>query len=353
MLAVLAVAAYFAPAIGADEGLKSAALCNYDSSEISRRIVEYLTENGFELCADEETMLDGIKSGVYDCGALIPDGFGALVAVGDADGAIDFVVTPVSYAPDIYKNHVAAVVYRECAPYITANALRDTVITFDDVYEKYNSMTEEGALFSFKEQLSDGDLIHEQEREKTYTLATVSFIMLALMLYSASDVFATDIQTLAPRIGSKKTVMLVVLPDISVRALAAVAAYAVSAFTRLWLCGDDISVALLPAVCVYVILSCAFGIFAVTLLADRTRISAGVFYLFVLSLVLCPIYFDAALVLPVTAKLRLLMPTYWLWMLDATDSIVPALFASCILYSLALLFMAVRFENYKARELSK
>lgn len=353
MLAFLAVAAYFAPAIGADEGLKPAALCNCDSSEISSRIAEYLIENGYELCSDEEMLLDGIESGTYDCGAVIPNGFGDLVASGNADGAISFVVTPVSYAPDIYKNHIAAAVYKECAPYITADALKDTVITFDDVYEKYSGMTEDGALFSFKEQLADGDVAYEQEREKTYILATASFMILALMLYSASDVFASDVMTLAPRIGSWKAVLLAVMPDISVRALAVVAAYAVSAFVRQLICGDDISVTLLPAVCVYVILSCVFGIFAVTVLADRTRISACVFYLFVLSLVLCPIYFDAALVLPVMAKIRMFMPTYWLWMLDEADSVGLAFLASIALYLLALLFMSARFGNYKARERSK
>ncbi len=353
MLVVLSIAAYFAPAIGAEEGLKPAALCNYDSSEISSRITEYLTGNGYELCSDEKTMLDGIKSGVYDCGAVIPNGFGALVADGNADGAIHFVVTPVSYAPDIYKNHVAAAVYKECAPYITADALKDTEITFDDVYEKYNSMTEDGVLFSFEEQLADGDSGHEHEREKTYTLATVSFLIVALMLYSVSEVFANDILMLAPRIGSKKTVLLAVLPDVSVRVLAIVSAYAVSAFARLWICGDDISITLLPAVCVYAILSCAFAIFAVTVFADKTKISAFVFYLFVLSIVLCPICFDAALVFPVTAKLRVFVPTYWLWMLDEAGSVTLAIFFSCILYLLALLFMAMRFGNYKARERSK
>ncbi len=353
MLVVFSIVTYFAPSLGASEDLLPAGLCNNDTSEISARIVEYLLDNGYELCSDEAELTDGIESGRYSCGAVIPNGFGALVSELNADGAIKFIVTPVSYAPEIYQNHIAAIVYREAAPYITAAALDETDITFDEVYEKYVGMSEDGVLFSFDEQLSEGNVRHEAEREKTYTLTAVSLLIFALIMYSASDVFTSDIPSLAPRIGIRKTVVTAVIPDVFARLFGVNAAYIVSAHLRLWLCSDDLLVALIPIVFVYSILTVAFGIFAVTIFAGREKTSACTFYLLVLSLVLCPIYFDIELVLPALGKLRLFLPTYWLWLLDGKDSTVFAFFVAIFCFFASFLLMLLKFKPQKICETVK
>lgn len=352
MLAVFALTAYFAPAIGTEEGLPTAGVCDLDGSAISSRIAEYLTENGYELCADEAILRERIKSGEYGCGAVIPDGFGELVASGKPDGAITFIVTPTSYAPDLYKNHIAAAVYKECAPYITADALDGTVITFDDVYEKFTEMSAEGALFSFKEELTDADVSYETEREKTYTLAAISLFVFALMMYGASDALRCDIAPLSARIGIGKTIASAVLPDLAVRCVGVLTAYAAAAYARRHFVGDEMLTELIPEVAVYVCLCAAFGVLAVTVFADTAKTSACTFYLLVFSLLLCPIYFDVALVLPLVGKLRVLLPSYWIWMLDGTDGLFFALLAAFVSLAVSLLLMKLRFAHKNARELA-
>ncbi len=345
MLVIFAAAIYFAPAIGEEEGLPPAGLCCFDGSEISVRITEYLCENGYEMCENEEILREKVSSGEYSCGAVIPDGLGELVAKGRPDGAVKFIVTPISYAPELYKNHIAAAVYRECAPYITAEALADTVITFEDVYEEYSEMTEAGAYFTFNEQLSDADVSYEKEREKTYTLAAISLLVFALMMYSASDTLRGDIMPLSHRIGSGKAVLFSVLPDISVRIAGIVSAYAIAAFMRGKIAEDDVLTELFSAVALYTVLVSAFAVFAVTLFAGVTRTSAFTFYMLVISLLLCPIYLDVALVLPVISPLRVLVPPYWLWMLDGAESHALCAVIATAAFALALGFMALRFRH--------
>lgn len=353
MLAVFAAVVYFAPSVGSEEGLPVAGICDLDGSEISSRVVAYLTENGYEACPDETALRERIESGEYGCGAVIPCGFGELVAEGEADGAVTFIVTPTSYAPELYKNHIAAAVYKECAPYITASALDGTVITFDDVYEKYSEMMEEGVLFSFDEQLSDTDALQKTEREKTYTLAAVSFLIFALMMYSASDVQRHDIAPLSCRIGMKKTVVSAVIPDLLVRGAGVILAYCAAAFARLHTAGDALLTEMVSEVALYVVLSAAFSVLAVTVFADTARMSAVTFYLLVFSLLLCPIYLDVALVVPLLGKLRAVLPPYWLWMLDGADGLAPAFFAAVLFFAVSLLLMTVRFGSKNARGIMK
>lgn len=353
MLAVFAVLVYFAPAIGTEEGMPTAGLCNLDDSAISARIVGYLTENGYELCSDEALLRERIESGEYGCGAVIPRGFGELVASGEPDGAITFIVTPTSYTPDLYKNHIAAAVYKECAPYITAQALNDTVITFDDVYEKFNGMMEEGVLFTFSEQISDADVSYETEREKTYTLAAISLFVFALMMYSASDALRCDIVPLAARIGVGRTIASTVLPDLTVRIAGVISAFAVSAAARRHFANDRILTELIAEVAIYAVVCAAFGVLAITLFADASKTSACTFYLLVISLLFCPIYFDVALVLPWLGKLRALLPSYSIWMLDASDGLVVPISVSIAFFVASLLLMRLRFAHKNARELAR
>lgn len=341
LLAVFAAAVYFAPTLSGEESIRAAAVCDLDGSEISSRVTATLREYGFEICGDEELMRERIASGQYDCGAVLPRGFGERLAKSDLEGAVDFIVTPTSYADDMYKNYITAAVYTEFAPYITYDALLETELTKGEVLRAYKDRLEAGLLFSFDIESTDGEVSVSAERPRTYTLAAVAFLVFAIMTYTVCDVLRGDVEYLSDRIGRGRVVLLSVIPTITVRILCVLAVYGLSAYIRGAAENDPMLKELFFAVVGYTVSVTAFALLLAAVFRSSGRIEIFSFYVLVTSLVLCPVYMDLSALVPILGQVRFLVPPYWMW-LFADGKLSPLVSPTAIVFALSVLYLQLR-----------
>lgn len=317
-LCILALALCFAPLLGREEGMPPAAVCDLDLSDTSARIVEYLAHGGFLICGSEAELYESVKSGKYDCGVIIPSGFERALLDGNIDGAVKLVTSPTSFVPDIYKNRAAAAVYAEHAPIIAHSLLPESDITQSEMLEKYRELCARGTVFSFETvrgaDSTAASLTWGDDRARAYTLGAASFFIFAIMMYTVCDIKTCDIDTLSRRIGMKRTLFTLVIPDITVRILGILLAVFVSAAASHTLGTDTAVTALCPAMVVYTLLAASWSILAVTVLADAGRVQTLTFFILVCALVICPIYIDVTLFLPWLRHLRWLVAPYLLWL---------------------------------------
>lgn len=333
LLAVFAVALYFAPTFGRGEAVPPSGICDYDKSITSERIVKYLTENNFVVCDDEAQMLRMVSGGEYDCGVIIPKGFEERMAALDMEQSIIFYESPLSYAPNLVRGHVSSAVFGEYTPYLTADTIKELGVTLEDVLEHYRIHADMGALFSFNIETVNSVVSEEDERALAYTFGIASLLIFAVLMYAACDLLSLDIVTMAPRIGMKKVLFGTVIPGMAVRVVGVLAAALVAASAAFEIRGDALLFSVLPAVCIYTVLIASWALLCTALFADTAKIQVFTFFILLLSLILCPIYLDASILIKWVEYFRYLIMPYWLWVCN--ENILSALL---ILPALAIAF---------------
>lgn len=273
----------------------------------SRRMVAYLEEQGFVCGTDSGVMYEQVRQGELDCAAILPADFSRRLEQGQLEGCIRFISAPASYSPDLYKNHVAAAVFREYAPYLTAQMFEGTAVTQEKVLAQYEGMFADGYAFSFEVLTADGGAVPEDARTRSLTTGAAALLLFALILTAGADLMNASFRDTLGRLGWRNTLAAVVLPGVLLRALCDLLAGAVG----LLLAGMP---ELLPALIGYTLLLTAVGLLLAAVLPDVRYLYILLPLLLIFSLALCPVFTDAALVMPALARVRLFLPTYWLWL---------------------------------------
>lgn len=333
MLAVTAAVIFAAPLIGREEALPPAALFDADQSPASAAVADLLAEDGFLRCPDEQSLRDGVRRGLYDCGLILPAGFGEALREGTLGESLVLVTSPVSLVPDLYRNQAAAAVFAVRAPYITADALSHTDITEAEVLAEYSRLAARGSLFTFS--LTDGEtaVLPADDRAVTYTVSAAAFLLFALLTGSFSAVLR-DADALLPRTGAVPFLRSVLIPSAAVRTVSAAAVSALALLLSSAVSGDARMCGLILPVCAYALLLTAFAAVLCAILPDAGRIRTVSCFLLIASLVLCPVYLDVTLALPWLSYLRMLLPSFWMWaaaahpvlaLLIGTAAVPPAL----------------------------
>ncbi len=338
MLAVMAIAVFFAPMLGHEEELPPAGICDLDNTEYSKKVCEYLLLNGFVTVESEAELREMVSKSELDCGAILNAGFGERLTDADLEEAVVFIDSPLSYQPELYRNHIGAAILGEVAPYISVKYLKDTDITADMVVEEYRKMVNEGSNFSFALQTADSVEITDSGHAKTYVLGAASLLIFAFMMYAACDVYADGVGELAHRIGMKKTVLYTVIPDLSVRVCGVWLAMLAAAVMSKLIMGDGVLLSLVIPLFVYTLLLGAFGVLLGVVLANTGRIQIFTFFVLVMSLVLCPIYIDLSLMVPWLERFRYILPPYWLWLSDGSI-VMPMIAVASVPASLGAMYL--------------
>ena len=119
LLAVYILSIILAGEVGAKAELPPAGVYDASGTESSERIVAYLTENGFVQYEDIEEMKARVSTGDLDCAAILPQDLTRRLEEDDLDGCVTWIVSPISFIPDLYKDHVAAAIFHEHTPHMT------------------------------------------------------------------------------------------------------------------------------------------------------------------------------------------------------------------------------------------
>ncbi len=313
LLFFTAAAIFFAPMLGREEALPPAAVCDLDGSTISATVRDALCAEGFVLCADEMTLREGVRDGIYDCGVILPEGMEAAVRAGELDALLPFVTAPASYVPELYRNHVTAAVFSAYAPYITASVLADTAISEEEVLAEYRSLMESGLLFSFSLSRGEDAVKPENARALTYTLGAASLLLFALLVYGSCGVLTHDGTAFMRRIGVRKTMRFILIPALSARAVSAFFVTAPALVLGAVVHDAAFLFRLILPIGGYILLLTAVSTAMSVLFVDEKQIQTLSCFLLLLALVLAPIYTDITLTLPWTSVFRLFVPPCWLW----------------------------------------
>ncbi len=342
-LFISAVAVFFAPLIGREETVPPGAIVDEDNSEISKKVEEQLIGMDFVLCESEEELLEGIESEEYNCGVVLPDGFGERLMADELDGAVRFITSPTSFAPELYRTKAAASVFSAYAPYITADSLEYIGTNSEEVVAKYEELTESGYLFGFDVVIGETEIIPENERSRTYTLAAGAIFLFALLVYGSSDVSVRDCGSFVRRIGVSGTVKNVLVPGVFVRAVFAMLAMCAALILAFFVSGERFCVGLIPPVCVYILMLSAFSVLLSVIFRKAAHVQTVSFFIVLLSLVLCPLYFDVTLGLPWVMPFRYLLPTYWMWV--AVDHTAICAVAAILMLPISVLLITLKWRR--------
>lgn len=256
----------------------------------------------------------------------------------ELEESLIFIDSPLSYSPELYKNHIGAAVFGEVAPYISSGVLENTEIPPERMLEKYREMSADGTSFSFILETADSTLVTDNGRARTYALGAASLFIFAFIMYAACDVLNCDIGVMSHRIGMKKTVLFTVVPDMTVRVIGVWASMLIAATVLRVLAGDGVLLSLIPSVFIYTVLLAAFGLMLVALLSDAGRIQIFTFFMLVMALALCPIYIDLALYASWLDVFRCILPTYWLWMCADKPIVMTVITAVAVPSALGMLY---------------
>ncbi len=314
LLCVLALVLCIMPRIGREEKIPPAGVCDLDGSATTEQIIAMLSENGFVLYPDEDSLRADVTSGVLDCGAIFPCGFSAMVEENRVDGVVTFLTAPLSHAPGMYRNHLTAAVFAQIAPIISAEAFDASGVSKEDVTAKYREIAEGGLMFTFRVESASGEAPSSEMGARSYTMGAAALLIFAMMMHSICHILQYDVKPLGMHLGRGRTVLSAVLPALSVRVagicLAVLAATVVS--------GDGILSELLPALVLYTLLLGTGSLLVLSFAplggTDGGKLRILTFFVLLAALVLCPILYDAALLFPWVWVLRLLCPPYWLWL---------------------------------------
>ena len=284
-----------------------------ETTPSAERIREYLLKNGFVSLDDPEMLLEQVRQGALDCGAIFPEDLTERITQGTLKQSVEFYKAPSSFSPDLYKSHIAAILFREYVPYICASAFAETSVTREEVLAEYEAMFAQGYVFSF-DVVTAGHVPEGQIfKNKSMALGATAILLLAALFALAAETADRAVTQLLPRLGLWKSITRVLLPETAVNlAFAAIFAgggLALTGLTEYWLP---------TAVYCVAVWGCGLALYGILWSAKRLYVLLPV--LVIAAAALCPIYTDLSLLLPWLDRVRLVIPAYWLWCVpDALD----------------------------------
>lgn len=316
LLVLCALTAFFAPLMSAEEGMPTAGVYSADDSNMAGRVVDYLSENRFEKCDSEAVLREKIARGDYNCGVIICEDFEKRVMNGDTDELVLYLTTPSTFVPMVYQNHVMAAIYREYAPYITADLISDEHFRDHEVIDRYNELISEGGSFTFEVMREDNVAIDGNHRAFAYTIGLCAIFIFALIMYGVCSAVTVDLDSMRVRIGAKNAIRYTVIPSLAVRAVGVVIAFSAGTLLSALYSGNSALIPLIGAVAIYTLLITAFGVALAAICPKVKVIQTVTFFVLIAGLMICPIYYDLSMVIPWIGTFRNVLPVYWLWICE-------------------------------------
>lgn len=312
-LLLIAVAVFAASFYGSFAGLPPAGIYNAGSGYLSQRVVALLNERGFVEYNSTEEMQNALQQGEIDCAASLPADFDARFEAGETKGIISFISTASSFAPMIYQSHISAVLFSEYAPYITAASLAEYDIPQAEVLQKYEAMLADGYAFSF-ELLSAEGVSPENVKSHNLMMGAAAILLFIAICILSVPLLQEAFSALSLRIGMRKSLLHIILPNLAVRALFSASAAAIGLVAAGVVQSDEFCFRLIPAVFVYCMLLMAAALLLAAICPQPRNLNILLTLLVLASLAFCPLFVDIAMLSPFLNALRFVLPCYWLWL---------------------------------------
>lgn len=306
-LAALLILPPLCAAAGRNTAPPEAGYVCLDSGEEALAICRSLEEFGFLPFTEEAALVDAVSRGGADCGVILPEGLSSRLRRGELAQALTFVDSPSSLLAPLRRAQASAALYAVFAPSCTVEALTGTDISPEEIYAAYGERMAQGKLFSFTVQTTTGTAGKPEDRAARCCRLVLGVLLLAAGYFAAAVPAWEDRQPVELRFGKKRAFFTVFFPAMIVR-LCILWFFAAAGA---WIAGSGQELFPLLAY----IGTLAVPVSALAFLPGKNWKGALVALLCLLSLPLCPVFVDLTLFLPIIAKLRMLLPPWWLWCL--------------------------------------
>ena len=324
-----------------------AGVVSVGTGEHTAAMLERLTEIGFVLYENEQAMRDDLQNGMIDCGAVFPADIERRITQASLDGSIQFLYSPTTPLPDLFRLELVTELLTEAAPYFSVPILEKLVPSkdlSDKIAERYRHELLNGTGFVFDMETVSGKIPSETGFGISLATAALSLFSFLLPLICACRLYDRPYAAIEKRIGKRTALFTVFLPEALVSLLTTLALIALLIPISANVSGQtDFVHRILPAISVAV-LHWSLGLVLPLVFRRTDTMQMLAVPVLLLTVALCPLFFDFSIVFPVVDTLRLFLPTYWLF--AAAES--PLIFGIAALT--ALPFSCILFVNIHTRK---
>lgn len=312
----------------------SCGMVNEDDGKTSMQIYEALEENGLVPYTDRRALVNGVSRGEIDCGIVILDRFEQKLNSCHMKNSIMMIKSATSVYPDLYKGVVGTELFKAFAPHLTNEVLQElgSAANPTAVWDYYNENYDNGLLFTFDLKMDCGDM-PAAEYSSVFFEAILSLLLFIAFFFGACEAVGKNMSKFSPVIGSRCTLMTIVIPYLVSKVLLVSAAVALSFLASRFMFGMQFSSSL-AVVPLYIIAMTAAGSLMSAILPKGVVPKIIIPFWLLASMVMCPVFWDISAFVPALKFLKIILPPCWLYSMEAYPALWLAVTAGLVLVSI-------------------
>ncbi|MBO5305832.1 MAG: hypothetical protein J6B12_03615 [Clostridia bacterium] len=275
-----------------------------------------LSGKGFVRYQTQETLREAIARGEIDCGVLFPADLEERITSANLEKSILFLRSPTAPLPVLFRLEIVTELLTSASPYFSTQILEKIAPGADledEIVNRYRYETQNGTGFVFDVETVSGEPPKETGFAVSLAVTVLSIFLFLMPLLQGCRLFQQSYTELEGRLGKKTALRTVFLPE----------ALTSLVMTCLLLClllplgakisgQTDFAAWLVPALTAAV-LSASLGLVLPLLLRRADSLQMLTVPVLLLTLVLCPLFINLALLFPQVSVFRSLLPTYWIF----------------------------------------
>jgi len=314
MLAFLCFCVLFFGSIEKEVTMPKAGFTLLDDDANALVLQEKLIADGYRLYENEAQMLEAIRVKEITIGLSVQPELTHRMASGNLEGALTVYSLPTAAFVNLTSLRVISHMTEIYAPYLTEHLMQEygVELTHQQVREYMDRCYAEDAQFMFQFQDVDGKAlppVSYSQRLIYGMFAVLLFCLFALCTCTEKD---AAYRNLHDRLGCKRAFFTVLLPSYGVKYLLSLCGVALSAGACHLLYGTQVHT--LPMQCgVYLLYLCGIGALAYAVLYKFARVQLYVLTFSLLSLGVCPIFFDLSAYGNIPEAVKLILPPYFFY----------------------------------------
>lgn len=324
MLAFLCFCVLFFGSIERDIRLPESGITLLDADAEALVLRDKLIADGYTLYENETQMLEAIRTKEITIGFTVQKALTQRLKTGNMDGALAVYSLPTAAFVNLTSLRAISHLCDIYAPYLTERMMQEQGVTLtqQQVREYMDRCFEEDAQFMFQFQDVEGQSLEHvsYSRRLIYGMfAVLLFCLFALCTCTEKD---TAYRNLHDRLGCKQAFLTVLLPSYAVKLLICLVVVAASALTCRLVYGTDVRM-LTGRCAIYLLYLCGVGALAYAVLYKFARVQLYVLTFSLLSLGVCPIFFDLSAYGNIPDAAKLILPPYFFYFIPKAP--LPAL----------------------------
>lgn len=275
-----------------------------------------LIADGYKLYESESEMKEAIRAKDITIGFSVQPGLTERLRNGDLDGVLTVYSLPTAAFVNVTALRVISHVTDIYAPYLTERMMQEQGITLtqQQVREYMDQHYAEDAQFMFQFQDVDGKILPPVSYSRQLIYGMFAILLFCLFALCTSTEKDSAYRNLHDRVGCKQAFLTVLLPSYAVKYAFSLCTVALSATVCRLLCSTDVRMLALRCA-VYMLYLCGVGALLYAVLYKFSRVQLYVLTFSLLSLGVCPIFFDLSAYAKIPEVAKLLLPPYFFYII--------------------------------------